>query len=158
MASYRLYEKAPPGGRSEIKSCATTRSESNPEKNAQKAVPYGIYDLSADTGWVSVGCDGDTAAFAVTTLRRWWDGEGQPRYPHATRLLITADADGSNGYRVKAWKKELADFALSAGLTLTVCHFPPGTSKWNKIEHRLFSRISTNWRGRPLTQGLIKFR
>lgn len=127
------------------------RAHDYPEKNAQKAVPYGIYDLSADTGWVSVGCDGDTAAFAVATLRRWWDGEGRHRYPHATRLLITADAGGSNGYRVKAWKKELADFALSAGLTLTVCHFPPGTSKWNKIEHRLFSRISTNWRGRPLT-------
>lgn len=127
------------------------RAHDYPEKNAQKAVPYGIYDLSADTGWVSVGCDGDTSAFAVATLRRWWDGEGRHRYPHATRLLITADAGGSNGYRVKAWKKELADFALSAGLTVTVCHFPPGTSKWNKIEHRLFSRISTNWRGRPLT-------
>lgn len=127
------------------------RAHDYPEKNAQKAVPYGIYDLSADTGWVSVGCDGDTSAFAVATLRRWWDGEGRHRYPHATRLLITADAGGSNGYRVKAWKKELADFALASGLSVTVCHFPPGTSKWNKIEHRLFSRISTNWRGRPLT-------
>jgi len=127
------------------------RAHDYPEKNAQKAVPYGIYGLSADTGWVSVGCDGDTSAFAVATLRRWWDGEGRHRYPHATRLLITADAGGSNGYRVKAWKKELADFALDTGLAVTVCHFPPGTSKWNKIEHRLFSRISTNWRGRPLT-------
>lgn len=127
------------------------RAHDYPEKNAHKAVPYGIYDLSADAGWVSVGCDGDTSAFAVATLRRWWDGEGRHRYPHATRLLITADAGGSNGYRVKAWKKELADLALETGLAVTVCHFPPGTSKWNKIEHRLFSRISTNWRGRPLT-------
>ncbi|ABW12326.1 Rhodopirellula transposase family protein [Parafrankia sp. EAN1pec] len=127
------------------------RAHDFPEKNAQKAVPYGIYDLTADTGWVSVGCDGDTAAFAVATLRRWWDGEGRHRYPTATRLLITADAGGANGYRVRAWKKELADLARTANLQITVCHFPPGTSKWNKIEHRLFSRISTNWRGRPLT-------
>ena len=127
------------------------RAHDFPEKDARKAVPYGIYDLAADAGWVSVGCDGDTAAFAVATLRRWWEGEGRHRYPAATRLLITADAGGSNGYRVRAWKKELADFALAAGLVVTVCHFPPGTSKWNKIEHRLFSQISTNWRGRPLT-------
>jgi len=127
------------------------RAHDFPEKDAQKAVPYGIYDLAADTGWVAVGCDGDTAAFAVATLRRWWQGEGRERYPTATRLLITADAGGSNGYRVRAWKKELADFALATGLSVTVCHFPPGTSKWNKIEHRLFSQISTNWRGRPLT-------
>ncbi|MFJ2722600.1 ISAzo13 family transposase [Streptomyces sp. NPDC087437] len=127
------------------------RAHDFPEKDAQKAIPYGIYDLAADAGWVSVGCDGDTAAFAVATLRRWWNGEGRHRYPHARRLLITADAGGSNGYRIRAWKKELADFAHTAGLEVTVCHFPPGTSKWNKIEHRLFSRISTNWRGRPLT-------
>jgi DDE family transposase len=127
------------------------RAHDYPEKDAQKAVPYGIYDLAADAGWVSVGCDGDTAAFAVATLRRWWEAEGRSRYPDATRLLITADAGGSNGYRVRAWKKELADFAHATGLSVTVCHFPPGTSKWNKIEHRLFSRISTNWRGRPLT-------
>ncbi|MEV7239597.1 ISAzo13 family transposase, partial [Streptomyces sp. NPDC051020] len=127
------------------------RAHDFPEKGAQKAVPYGIYDLNADAGWVSVGCDGDTAAFAVTTLRRWWNGEGRHRYPGARRLLITADAGGSNGYRVRAWKKHLADFARAANLEVTVCHFPPGTSKWNKIEHRLFSRISTNWRGRPLT-------
>ena len=127
------------------------RAHDFPEKDAQKAVPYGIYDLAADTGWVAVGCDGDTAAFAVATLRRWWHGEGRDRYPAATRLLITADAGGSNGYRVRAWKRELADFALATGLMVTVCHFPPGTSKWNKIEHRLFSQISTNWRGRPLT-------
>ncbi|MFD7015266.1 ISAzo13 family transposase [Streptomyces sp. NPDC059928] len=127
------------------------RAHDFPEKGALKAVPYGIYDIGADTGWVSVGSDGDTAAFAVATLRRWWGGEGRHRYPHAARLLITADAGGSNGYRVRAWKSELAAFAHENGLEVTVCHFPPGTSKWNKIEHRLFSQISINWRGRPLT-------
>jgi hypothetical protein len=127
------------------------RAHDFPEQGAHKAVPYGIYDLAADAGWVSVGCDGDTAAFAVATLRRWWNGEGRHRYPAATRLLITADAGGANGYRVRAWKQELAGFAHASGLQVTVCHFPPGTSKWNKIEHRLFSRISSNWRGRPLT-------
>ncbi|MFB6780565.1 ISAzo13 family transposase [Streptomyces sp. NPDC056352] len=127
------------------------RAHDYPEKGALKAVPYGIYDIGADSGWVAVGCDGDTSAFAVATLRRWWDGEGRHRYPDASRLLITADAGGSNGYRVRAWKKELAAFALASGLQVTVCHFPPGTSKWNKIEHRLFSQISINWRGRPLT-------
>ncbi|MFD7137915.1 ISAzo13 family transposase, partial [Streptomyces sp. NPDC059894] len=127
------------------------RAHDFPEKGALKAVPYGIYDIGADAGWVSVGCDGDTSAFAVATLRRWWDGEGRHRYPRASRLLITADAGGSNGYRVRAWKKELAAFAHDTGLQVTVCHFPPGTSKWNKIEHRLFSQISINWRGRPLT-------
>lgn len=127
------------------------RAHDFPEKGAKKAVPYGIYDIGADAGWVSVGCDGDTAAFAVATLRRWWDREGRHRYPRAARLLITADAGGSNGYRVRAWKSELAAFAHESGLEVTVCHFPPGTSKWNKIEHRLFSQISINWRGRPLT-------
>ncbi len=127
------------------------RAHDFPEKGAEKAVPYGIYDIGADAGWVSVGCDGDTAAFAVATLRRWWHGQGRDRYPHASRLLITADAGGSNGYLVRAWKKELAAFAHESGLEVTVCHFPPGTSKWNKIEHRLFSQISINWRGRPLT-------
>lgn len=127
------------------------RAHDFPEKAALKAVPYGIYDIGADAGWVSVGCDGDTAAFAVATLRRWWDGEGRRRYPDASRLLITADAGGSNGYRVRAWKSGLAAFAHETGLEVTVCHFPPGTSKWNKIEHRLFSQISINWRGRQLT-------
>ncbi len=127
------------------------RTHDFPAKDAPKAVPYGVYDLAADTGWVAVGCDGDTAAFAVATLRRWWDGEGRHRYPTATRLLITADAGGANGYRVRAWKTGLADLAHTIGLDITVCHFPPGTSKWNSIEHRLFSRISINWRGRPLT-------
>ena len=127
------------------------RAHDFPEKGAHKAVPYGIYDLAADAGWVSVGCDGDTAAFAVATLRRWWNGEGRHRYPAATRLLICADAGGANGYRVRAWTQELAGFAHASGLQVTVGHVPPGTSKWNKIEHRLFSRISSNWRGRPLT-------
>ncbi len=116
-----------------------------------KAVPYGIYDLAADAGWVSVGADGDTAAFAVGTLRRWWTTVGQPRYPKAKRLFITADAGGSNGYRVRLWKRELAQLADETGLAIRVNHFPPGTSKWNRIEHRLFAHISMNWRGRPLT-------
>ncbi|MGW3700473.1 ISAzo13 family transposase, partial [Streptomyces sp. NPDC005134] len=116
-----------------------------------KAVPYGIYDLAANTGWVNVGTDHDTAAFAVESIRRWWHGQGRPAYPQATRLLITADAGGSNGYRTRAWKLELARLADETGLTITVCHLPPGTSKWNKIEHRLFSHITMNWRGRPLT-------
>lgn len=116
-----------------------------------KAVPYGIYDLAADTGWVSVGCDGDTAAFAVETIRRWWHTVGTRAYPRAKRLLVTADAGGSNGYRLRLWKKELAALAVETGLTITVCHMPPGTSKWNKVEHRLFSHISMNWAGQPLT-------
>jgi Rhodopirellula transposase DDE domain len=116
-----------------------------------KANPYGVYDLAADTGWVSVGTDHDTAAFAVETIRRWWRFTGITCYPHASRLLITADGGGSNGYRTRLWKTELAQLAAETGLTITVCHLPPGTSKWNKIEHRLFSHISMNWRGRPLT-------
>ncbi|MDE1838225.1 MAG: ISAzo13 family transposase, partial [Euryarchaeota archaeon] len=116
-----------------------------------KAIPYGIYDLAANAGWVNVGTDHDTAAFAVESIRRWWQGAGRAGYPHARRLLITADAGGSNGDRTRAWKAELAELAAQAGLEITVCHFPPGTSKWNAIEHRLFSHISMNWRGRPLT-------
>ncbi|WP_329580206.1 ISAzo13 family transposase [Streptomyces sp. NBC_01361] len=116
-----------------------------------KAVPYGIYDLAANTGWVNVGIDHDTAAFAVESIRRWWHGQGKAAYRQAARLLITADAGGSNGHRTRAWKLELAQFAAETGLTITVCHLPPGTSKWNKIEHRLFSHITMNWRGRPLT-------
>lgn len=116
-----------------------------------KAIPYGVYDLVENTGWVNVGTDHDTAAFAVESIRRWWQGRGQAAYPRATRLLITADAGGSNGYRTRAWKLELARLAAETGLTITVCHLPPGTSKWNKIEHRLFSHITMNWRGRPLT-------
>ncbi len=122
-----------------------------PDPQMPKAVPYGIYDLAANTGWVSVGCDGDTAAFAVETLRRWWARVGAPTYPTAARLLVCADAGGSNGYRVRLWKLELARLATEIGLPITVGHFPPGTSKWNRIEHRLFSAITGNWRGRPLT-------
>jgi hypothetical protein len=120
------------------------------DKELGRAVPYGVYDLANDEGWVSVGERADTAEFAVETIRRWWCSMGKPRFPHATRLLITADAGGSNGYRVRAWKKELARLAEETGLEITVCHYPPGTSKWNKIEHRMFSFISMNWRGRPL--------
>jgi RNA-directed DNA polymerase len=116
-----------------------------------KAIPYGVYDLGANTGWVNVGCDHDTAAFAVESIRRWWYDQGATTYPDATRLMITADAGGSNGYRTRAWKIELAALAAETGLTITVGHLPPGTSKWNKIEHRLFSHITMNWRGRPLT-------
>jgi len=122
-----------------------------PDKSVPKAIPYGVYDVGANTGWVSVGADGDTATFAVETLRRWWVKVGRPRYPKAKRLLINADAGGSNGYRVRLWKWELAQLANETGLAITVCHFPPGTSKWNRIEHRLFAHISMNWRGRPLT-------
>jgi transposase len=116
-----------------------------------KAIPYGVYDIGANSGWVSVGSDHDTAAFAVATLRNWWDHEGHAAYPHTDRLLITADGGGSNGTRLRAWKSELAAFAATTGLHITVCHLPPGTSKWNKIEHRLFSHITMNWRGTPLT-------
>ena len=116
-----------------------------------KAIPYGVYDVGNDQGWVSVGDSADTGEFAVESIRRWWSTLGRSRFPHATRLLITADAGGSNGYRVRAWKWHLARFAAETGLEITVCHYPPGTSKWNKIEHRLFSFISLNWRGRPLT-------
>ena len=121
------------------------------DKELGKVTPYGIYDVAANAGWVSVGTDHDTAAFAVTTIARWWQAVGQPAYPAATRLLICADGGGSNGYRIRLWKTELAALAASTGLAITVCHLPPGTSKWNKIEHRLFSHISMNWRGRPLT-------
>jgi hypothetical protein len=116
-----------------------------------KAIPYGIYDLERNVGWVSVGQDHDTASFAVETLRRWWQGDGVAAYPEARQLLICCDGGGSNGYKVRAWKHELSRFASEADLAITVCHLPPGTSKWNKIEHRLFAHISMNWRGRPLT-------
>jgi hypothetical protein len=118
--------------------------------NVETVVPYGIYDMAANTGWVNVGVDHDTAAFAVASIRRWWQARGHLDYPDASRLLITADAGGSNSYRYRLWKAELAAFAAESGLTVRVCHFPPGTSKWNKIEHRLFSHITMNWRGRPL--------
>ena len=115
-----------------------------------KANPYGVYDIGADQGWVSVGTDHDTAAFAVQTIRRWWAAMGQQRYPKAHELTITADGGGSNGHRVRLWKLELGRFAQETGLNIRVCHFPPGTSKWNKIEHRLFSFITMNWRAQPL--------
>jgi len=115
-----------------------------------KAIPYGVYDMGANEGWVSVGEDADTASFAVATIKRWWEQMGRPRYPEATKLLVCADSGGSNGYRLRAWKVELAKLANETGLEITVCHFPPGTSKWNKIEHRMFSFITMNWRGRPL--------
>jgi len=116
-----------------------------------KAIPYGIYDVANNEGWVSVGDVADTATFAVESIRRWWNQMGRVRFPDADRLLITADAGGSNGYRLKAWKVELARLAQETGLDITVCHYPPGTSKWNKIEHRMFSFITMNWRGKPLT-------
>ena len=116
-----------------------------------KAIPYGIYDLVNDEGWVSVGDVADTAEFAVEAIRKWWAQMGKDRFPGATRLLITADAGGSNGYRLRAWKVHLARLAAETGLEITCCHYPPGTSKWNRIEHRMFSFITMNWRGRPLT-------
>ena len=115
------------------------------------ALPYGVYDMGANTGWVNVGTDHDTAAFAVESIRRWWRHVGADAYPKARRLLVTADGGGSNGSRLRLWKAELARFADQTGLAITVVHLPPGTSKWNKVEHRLFSHITMNWRGRPLT-------
>ena len=135
------------------------RPKGNPEKvrvhdflipELGRANPYGIYDIGLNTGWVSVGVDHDTAEFAVESIRRWWRSMGQQAYPKATSLLITADGGGSNGSRVRLWKLELQKFADETALSIAVCHFPPGTSKWNKIEHRLFSRITQNWRGKPL--------
>jgi hypothetical protein len=122
-----------------------------PDPELGKAIPYGVYDIYANEGWVNVGDDHDTPAFAVASIARWWERMGRARYPDATRLLITADAGGSNSYRSRMFKAELARLAATIGLVITVCHMPPGTSKWNKIEHRLFSFISMNWRGKPLT-------
>ena len=120
------------------------------DEDLGKAIPYGVYDQAANTGWVNVGVDHDTAAFAVESLRRWWEHMGSQRYPSAPALLITADGGGSNGSRNRLWKVALQQLANDIGLRIAVCHFPPGTSKWNKIEHRMFSHISMNWRGRPL--------
>jgi DDE family transposase len=116
-----------------------------------KAVPYGVYDLMHNQGFVNVGIDHDTAEFAVESIRRWWNQHGKRLYPEQTKLLITADGGGSNAARSRLWKREMQRLATETGLTITVCHFPPGTSKWNKIEHRLFSYISINWRAKPLT-------
>ena len=120
------------------------------DKKLGKAIPYGIYDLADDTGWVNVGIDHDTAQFAVASIQSWWEHLGKTRYPNATTLTITADCGGSNGNRTRSWKTELQQLADHTGLTVQVCHLPPGTSKWNKIEHRLFSFISMNWRAKPL--------
>jgi hypothetical protein len=120
------------------------------DRDLGKAIPYGIYDITRNEGWVNVGIDHDTAEFAVQSIRRWWYRMGRYAYPDATELLITADAGGSNGYRTRLWKYELDKLARDAGLRITVAHYPPGTSKWNKIEHRMFSFITQNWRGRPL--------
>ncbi|MGH9089701.1 MAG: ISAzo13 family transposase, partial [Acidimicrobiales bacterium] len=122
-----------------------------PDPEMGKAIPYGVLDVGANEGWVNVGDDHDTPAFAVASIARWWERMGKARYPKATRLMITADAGGSNSYRSRAFKVELAKLAATIGIVITVCHMPPGTSKWNKIEHRLFSFISMNWRGKPLT-------
>ena len=120
------------------------------DKQLGKAIPYGIYDLGSDEGWVNVGIDHDTAQFAVASITSWWEYLGQERYPHASTLTITADCGGSNGNRTRLWKVELQRLADETGLQIQVCHFPPGTSKWNRIEHRLFSFITINWRGKPL--------
>jgi Rhodopirellula transposase DDE domain len=130
---------------------ARVRDHDFPAGGEGKVIPYGIYDLAANTGWVNVGTDHGTAEFAVESIRRWWKDRGSGDYPAARRLLVTADAGGANGYRTRAWKAGLAALAAETGLQVTCCHFPPGTSKWNKIEHRLFSAITMNWRGRPLT-------
>jgi transposase len=122
-----------------------------PDPALGKAIPYGVYDVANNEGWVSVGDTADTSEFAVAAIEKWWDTLGKHKFPNATRLLITADCGGSNGYRVRAWKWHLARLAERTGLDITVCHYPPGTSKWNKIEHRMFSFITINWRGRPLT-------
>jgi transposase len=131
------------------------RAKDFPDEQLGKAIPEGVYDLSRNEGWVSVGVDHDTAEFAAASIRRWWEEMGSPVYPGACRLLVTADAGGSNGYRSRLWKVVLQDLATELGLRITVCHFPPGTSKWNKIEHRMFSYITKNWRGRPLVSRAV---
>jgi hypothetical protein len=131
------------------------RSKDFPDQTLGKGIPYGVYDLSANTAWVSVGIDHDTAQFAVETLRRWWHHMGARVYPKAKELLVTADAGGSNGYRPRLWKVALQELADDIGLRISVCHFPPGTSKWNKIEHRMFCHITENWRGKPLVSRAV---
>jgi hypothetical protein len=131
------------------------RAKDFPDKRLGKAIPYGVYDLTCNQGWVSVGIDHDTARFAVESIRRWWSEMGTPSYPRAERVLITADGGGSNGSRNRLWKVALQEFANETGLKVSVCHFPPGTSKWNKIEHRMFCHITKNWRGRPLTSRAV---
>jgi hypothetical protein len=131
------------------------RAKDFPDKQLGKAIPEGVYDQGRNEGWVSVGVDHDTAEFAVASIRRWWQEMGSPVYPRARRLLITADAGGSNSYRSRLWKVRLQDLANDLGLRISVCHFPPGTSKWNKIEHRMFCHITKNWRGKPLRSRAI---
>jgi hypothetical protein len=131
------------------------RAKDFPDKHLGKVVPEGVYDLTHNQGWVSVGVDHDTADFAAESIRRWWQEMGQPLYPRAKKLLITADAGGSNGYRSRLWKVALQRLADAIGLRITVCHFPPGTSKWNKIEHRMFCHITKNWRGKPLSSRAV---
>jgi hypothetical protein len=132
------------------KSPARVNGHDFPDPSVPRAYPYGVYDLARNKGFVNVGTDHDTGAFAVASIRGWWRVEGQRLYPRARRLLITADGGGSNGYRLRLWKLELQKLADATRLAIEVCHFPPGTSKWNKVEHRLFSFISSNWRGEPL--------
>jgi len=122
-----------------------------PDKKLGKAIPYGVYNIGDNQGYVNVGINHDTGEFAVASIKRWWQHLGKERYAKSKRILITADSGGSNGYRLKLWKKELQTFVDDTGIAITVCHFPPGTSKWNKIEHKLFSFISINWKGKPLT-------
>jgi hypothetical protein len=131
------------------------RAKDFPDKRLGKAIPYGVYDLTCNQGWVSVGIDHDTARFAVETIRRWLAEMGQPIYPSAEQLLVTADGGGSNGSRNRLWKVALQELADETALKISVCHFPPGTSKWNKIEHRMFCHITKNWRGRPLTSRAV---
>ncbi len=131
------------------------KSKDFPDKELGKVAPYGVYDLTADEGWVNVGISHDTAEFAVESVRRWWYRMGHPVYAKARELLITADAGGSNGSRNRLWKVCLQNLADETGLRISVCHFPPGTSKWNKIEHRMFCHITENWRGRPLVSRAV---
>jgi hypothetical protein len=131
------------------------RAKDFPDKQLGKVIPEGVYDLAHNAGWVSVGIDHDTADFAAESIRRWWQEMGQPLYPRAKKLLLTADAGGSNGYRSRLWKVALQRLADDLGLRISVCHFPPGTSKWNKIEHRLFCHITKNWRGKPLSSRAV---
>jgi len=143
------YENAGRGWRP-AKSPHRVKVHDFPAPDVPRAYPYGIYDLGHNTGFVNIGTDHDTGAFAVASIRGWWRAEGRRLYPRARSLLITADGGGSNGYRLRLWKLKLQELADEAEITVRVCHFPPGTSKWNKVEHRLFSFISSNWRGEPL--------
>jgi hypothetical protein len=131
------------------------RSKDFLDKQLGKSIPYGVYDITANNGWVSVGIDHDTAQFAAESLRRWWQHMGSRVYPRAKELLVTADAGGSNGYRIRLWKVAVQELADTIGLRISVCHFPPGTSKWNKIEHRMFCHITENWRGKPLVSRAV---